>query len=44
MIYTFNNLPESTLTDHLDILEAVCYLISINYSIIAFFIIKAVIN
>jgi len=43
VIYTFNYLPKSTLANHFNVLEAVRDLISINYSIIPFLIIKTVI-
>jgi hypothetical protein len=44
VIYTFYYLPKSTLTNHLDVLETVRYLIPINYSIISFLVIETVIN
>jgi hypothetical protein len=44
VIYTFDYLPKSALANQLNVLETVRYLISINYSIIPFLIIKTVIN
>jgi len=44
VIYTFDDLPEGALANQLNVLEAVRYLISINYSIIPFLVVKTVIN